>query len=148
MAGANTLHGDDVRIRQLLDEWLKAMHAKDADAVLSHYASDLVTYDLIPPLQHKGAAAYRKVLGAWLAAIDGAVRYELHDVDINVSDSVALVRSVNHIVFRHREGKDVDNWICGTLWLKKKSGAWKIAHQHFSMPFDMKTGKALLDLGP
>jgi uncharacterized protein (TIGR02246 family) len=138
---------DEARIRQVLDEWLHAIHRKDADAVLSHYAPDLVTYDLIPPLQHKGAAAYRKVLEAWLAAIDGPVSYELHDVDIQVSDSLALVRSVNHMVFRHREGRDIDNWICGTLWLKKGSGAWKIAHQHFSAPFDMKTGKALLDLG-
>lgn len=27
-------------------------------------------------------------------------------------------------------------------------GRWKVVHEHVSMPFDMETGKAMLDLKP
>jgi ketosteroid isomerase-like protein len=53
----------EARIRALIDGWAKAMRAKDADGVMSHYAADNVTFDLAPPLI--SAAANAKGLEAW-----------------------------------------------------------------------------------
>jgi ketosteroid isomerase-like protein len=35
-----------------------------------------------------------------------------------------------------------------TFALRRLQGGWKIVHQHVSVPFDMATGKALLELHP
>jgi hypothetical protein len=32
--------------------------------------------------------------------------------------------------------------------LRKIDGQWKVVHEHVSVPFDMETGKAMLDLKP
>ena len=65
-----------------------------------------------------------------------------------VGEDVAFVRSLNHIGFRTHDGTERDNWVCSTLGLRKLGGKWKVSHQHYSVPFDMRTGKALLDLRP
>jgi ketosteroid isomerase-like protein len=35
-----------------------------------------------------------------------------------------------------------------TFGCRKTNGKWKIAHEHFSAPFDPVSGKALFDLQP
>jgi ketosteroid isomerase-like protein len=35
-----------------------------------------------------------------------------------------------------------------TVCLKEIGGRWLIAHEHFSVPFDMQSGKAMFDLTP
>lgn len=34
-----------------MEEWAQAVRAKDANGVLRHYAPDVVTFDLAPPLK-------------------------------------------------------------------------------------------------
>jgi ketosteroid isomerase-like protein len=44
----------EAQIRALIDDWVKALRAKDVDGVMSHYAADIVTFDLAPPLEYRG----------------------------------------------------------------------------------------------
>ncbi|MGH6913208.1 MAG: YybH family protein [Geminicoccales bacterium] len=46
------------------------------------------------------------------------------------------------------DGKEQTSYMRGTFCCRKRSGKWKIAHEHFSAPFDPQSGKALLDLEP
>jgi hypothetical protein len=46
-------------IHNWLEHWAKAFSTKDADAVAALYTDDVVAYDLVPPLQYIGKAAYR-----------------------------------------------------------------------------------------
>jgi ketosteroid isomerase-like protein len=39
-------------------------------------------------------------------------------------------------------------WVRATLCLRRIDGKWMIAHEHQSVPFDVETGKASLDLKP
>ena len=40
------------------------------------------------------------------------------------------------------------NWLRWTLGFRKIDGRWRVAHEHVSVPFDMESGKAMLDLKP
>jgi ketosteroid isomerase-like protein len=139
---------EEARIHELLSAWVTALRRKDIEGVMAHYAPDMVTYDMIPPLQHEGAVAYRRIVEWWFSTIDGPLTYELKNVHAAVSEDVAFVRSLNHIGFRMHDGTERDNWVCSTLGLRKLGGKWKVSHQHYSVPFDMESGKALLDLRP
>ena len=51
---------DESEIRLLIDGWIKALRAKDINGLMSYYAPDILLFDLAPPLQYRGADAYRK----------------------------------------------------------------------------------------
>ena len=46
------------------------------------------------------------------------------------------------------DGKEQTRWIRATVCLRKANGRWRIAHEHFSAPFDPASGKAIFDLEP
>jgi ketosteroid isomerase-like protein len=140
--------GEEARIHKLLNAWVTALRRKDVEGVVAHYEPDIVTYDLIPPLEHEGVAAYRRILEWWFSTIDGAVTYELRDVHVAAGAEVAFVRSLNHIGFKAHDGTLHDTWVRGTLGLRKIGGKWKLSHQHYSAPIDMESGKARLDMRP
>jgi hypothetical protein len=57
MTTANRKGSHEAKIRELLEGWSSALRAKDTDRVMSHYAAELVQFDLAPPLKYAGANA-------------------------------------------------------------------------------------------
>lgn len=53
---------DDAAIRALVQQMIVAFNAKDIDKIMSLYVTgnDLVAFDVVPPRQYVGSAAYRK----------------------------------------------------------------------------------------
>ena len=51
---------DERPIRELMEDWAKALRTKQIEGVMSHYATNVLSFDLLPPLQYAGAAAHRK----------------------------------------------------------------------------------------
>lgn len=45
-------------------------------------------------------------------------------------------------------GGDVDMWVRATVCYRKIDGTWMVTHEHNSVPFDVESGKASLDLKP
>ncbi len=70
---------DEAQIRQLIDGWARALRAKDIDGVMSHYAPEILLFDLAPPLQYLGENAYRKNWVEWFATWQGPVGASRHD---------------------------------------------------------------------
>ena len=62
-------------IRALEDRFVAAFKAKDVDAIMKVYAPDqtLVVFDVVPPRQYVGAAAYRKDWQTFLSSFDGPI---------------------------------------------------------------------------
>ena len=64
---------DEAQIRQRIESWTKAVRAKELDGLMSHYAQGVLVFDLAPPLQYKGVAAYRKNWADWFPSFQGPV---------------------------------------------------------------------------
>jgi ketosteroid isomerase-like protein len=140
---------DEVEIRQLIDSWTKAVRAKDVNGVVSHYAPDIVSFDLAPPLRYQGADALRKSLAEWFVTFRGPVGYELRDLSITAGDSVAFCHSLNRISGARTTGEETDVWGRGTVGFRRIGGKWTVTHEHLSVPFEMEPPfKASLDLKP
>jgi ketosteroid isomerase-like protein len=92
MARNNSKTADEVQIRQLIDCWACAIRDKSIQAAVSHYARDILLYDLAPPLVHRGVDVYKKELAEWFSTFQGAVDFEVHDLSITVGDGVARRR--------------------------------------------------------
>lgn len=140
----------ETAIGKLIDEQAKAIHSKDAKAALSLYAPDSVIFDLAPPLQHAntGAASERE-LNAWFATWQGPIGYETRGFSITASEDLAFAHGFVRITGTKVGGEHNDLWIRQTICLRKVNGAWKITHDHTSVPFYMDGSyKAAIDLKP
>lgn len=139
----------EAQIRQLIDRWAESLRSKDVNAVMSHYAPDIVAFDLAPPLQYRGAGTYRKNWEAWFPTFRGSIGYEIRDLSIAASDDVAFCHSFNRITGSRTDDEKTDVWVRATFCCRKIDGKWKIVHEHQSVPFYMDGSyRAALDLTP
>lgn len=130
---------DEAQIRQRIDSWTKALRAKDLDGLMSHYAQDILVFDLAPPLQCKGAVAYRKNWADWFPSFQGPVGDEIRDLSITTGGEVAFCRSLNRITGTRTSGERTDVWVRATVDFRKIGGEWMVTHEHFSVPINMET---------
>ncbi|MGZ3676542.1 MAG: YybH family protein, partial [Ktedonobacterales bacterium] len=71
MAAEDNKKNDEVAIQRLLDDGIRALCNKGIEGVMSIYAPEVVTFDIVPPLQYVGADALRKLweeVFSWLQA--------------------------------------------------------------------------------
>jgi uncharacterized protein (TIGR02246 family) len=140
---------DEAQIRQLIDNWAKALRAKDINGLMSHYTPDILVFDLAPPLQYAGADAYRKNFDEWFTSFQGLVGYEIRDLSITAGDDAAFSHSLNRISGTRTNGEETDVWVRATVCFRKVDGKWRVTHEHVSVPFYMEPPyKASLDLKP
>lgn len=141
---------NETEICAVIESQARALRAKDARAVLSHYASGVVTFDLAPPLMHAGSEEDgRKALESWFATWQGPLGYETRDFSITTESDVAFGYGFVRISGTKVDGERADVWVRQTLGFRRIGGAWKIAHEHTSVPFYMDGSyKAAVDLKP
>ena len=135
-------------IHAIMDNLANAIRAKDVDALMAHYAPDVLTFDLLPPLQYQGADAIRKRVSEWFSSFQGPIGLEMRNLNITAGDDVAFCSSLNGSTGTNKDGTKIEMWWRATNGFRKIGGKWIVTHGHSSEPFDSKSGKALLELKP
>jgi ketosteroid isomerase-like protein len=134
-------------VRALIEDWAQALSIKDSKRVVAHYAPDAVLYTLAPPLRSTRLDAQN--LQAWFDTWKGSIEGEARDVNLSVGDGEAFCSSLNRMRGTKTDGQAVDLWFRQTLGFRKIDGAWKIVHEHTSVPFYMDGSfRAAIDLKP
>lgn len=143
-------NSSQAQIRDLYDRWAKAFEARDIDGIMAVYApgETVVAYDIVPPLQYKGNAAYRKDYADFLDQFDGPIHVEFRDLRIVSSGDVAFIHALERVTGKMKNGQPLDLWLRATSGLQKINGKWLIVHDHISVPADLENGKAMLNLQP
>lgn len=138
------------QIRDVVDAWADGTRARDSSRVLALYASDAVNFDIAPPLRLRGAEARDpKVLEDWFATWRGPIGVEHRDLQVTTSGALALVHGLMHLTGSRTTGEETDVWIRHTLGLLREGGAWRIVHEHTSVPMHMDgSSRAAIDLEP
>jgi uncharacterized protein (TIGR02246 family) len=139
---------NETQIRDLIDERTKAVRTKDSVGATSGIALDVVTFDVVNPLQHIGSDGSEKRAEEWFASFQGPIDYEIRDLDITAGDGVAFSHGISHVRATKTVGGKLDMWWRTTLCFRKIDGKWMVTHEHNSVPFDPENGKASLDLKP
>jgi ketosteroid isomerase-like protein len=99
-----TENSNEAQIRVRLDSWADAVRAKDIEAVMSHYAPDILSFDLAPPLKYSGANACRENWAAWFPTFEGPVGYEISELSIASGRDVAYSHSLTEFMAAGRTG--------------------------------------------
>jgi uncharacterized protein (TIGR02246 family) len=148
MTGMTTAAPDAVEIHALIEERVRAVRAKDVERLMAGYADDVFTFDVVVPLSNAGARAVRKRVSEWFASFETPIDYEIRGVSLSVAGDVAFDHHLTRVRGTNRAGAAIDMWFRETVGWRKRDGRWKVVHQHSSVPFDMVTGQARLDLQP
>ena len=148
MTTANSTATEEAQIRKLMDDHAKAVRDKDIAGSISNYAPDILSFDVVNPLQKIGADAVRKHAEEWFSSFQGPIAYEIRDLGITAGGDVAFCHSLNHVNGTKTDGKKVDMWWRATVCFRKIDDKWMVTHEHNSVPFDVESGRASLDLKP
>jgi ketosteroid isomerase-like protein len=141
-------NNDEAAIKRAIEGYVEALRAKDLDGVMSIYAPEIVTFDVVPPLHYVGADAMRKRWEEVISSVPGPVGYEVADLSITVGDEVAFTHSFNRTSATLPTGQQIGTWVRWTACWRKIGGQWLLMHDQISVPVDLQTGKAVLDLKP
>jgi uncharacterized protein (TIGR02246 family) len=124
-------------IRDRVATLAQAIRDKDIDAVMAHYAPDVIVYDVMPPLAVQSAAEYRKNFERWFASMLGPIDYEMNELRVSMSDSHAFCHALSRVKGTRKTGEKADYWVRVTTCFQKANGQWLIGHEHVSMPAAM-----------
>ena len=75
---------DEANIRQRINRWVEALRTMDLEGVMSLYALDIVSFDIVPPLQHVGAKAKEKNWADAFAMYQRPLGYEIRDLTLTL----------------------------------------------------------------
>jgi len=73
-----------------------------------------------------------------------AIGVEVRDLTVGVSGDTAFAHSLNRYFGKLKRRGTIDMCVRDTLCLRKISGQWLITHEHNSVPFDSKSGTAVI----
>jgi len=139
---------EEAAIRRQIEKVVEGLRAKDLEALREPYASDVVSFDVEPPLQHVGIEAK---LANWARVFEvfETVDYDLRDLTLTIGGDVAFGYAFGRLSGTMRNGVAAPGmWVRATYGLRKIDSTWRIAHDQVSVPFDILSGKGVVDLEP
>ncbi|MEH1939644.1 MAG: nuclear transport factor 2 family protein [Nostoc sp.] len=148
MTTENNKSNDEAQIRTIIEERVKAVCDKDINALLSNHAPDILSFDVINPLQYMGADTIRERAQKWFSSFQGSIGYEIRYLSITTGETVAFCHYLYRVSGTLTDGGKVEMWVRVTVCLREIDGKWMIVHEHQSVPFDPETGKASFNLKP
>jgi len=136
------------QIRGQIDRFVTAFRNKDLDLMMSLFVEEMISFDIIPPLQYAGSAVYRKVWKETFALFPDDIRIEIRDLNIMADSSLAFSHCFLRLTATMVSEKKIDYWERLTCCFREIKGKWLIVHEHVSLPVDLKNGHAAMDLQP
>src|SRR5690348_18445698 len=91
---------DTTEIEALEQRLIDGIKAKDVKQIMSCYSDDLFAYDVVPPLQYVGAAAFQKPWQGFLGMFEGPINVDVNDLMINYDGEIAYSCGVQNVTGR------------------------------------------------
>ena len=116
----------EAEIRAIMQERVVAVRAKNATKLVAHHAADVVSYDLLEPLQYRGIDAVRQRGQQWFDGYDGPMDYEIVGLQVVAAFDVAFCYGLHHVSGTTRDGQKIDMHWRATQGFQRFDGAWRI----------------------
>ncbi|HEY4266130.1 MAG TPA: nuclear transport factor 2 family protein [Micropepsaceae bacterium] len=119
-------------IREQIEAWAAAVRSRDMAGILKNHATDIVMYDVPPPLQLRGIAAYRDSWPQFFDASPKPIRFDIMEMHITAGRDVAFATALMRCAIVEDGNADLDFRL--TVGLRKIGGQWIVTHEHHSIP--------------
>jgi len=133
---ATSTSTNETQIRALIENWARAVRNKDIDGVLAQHASDLVMFDVPPPVQLRGLDAYAASWDQFWRWYGERGAFEVSELSVTADEAVAFCHGLIHCAGTDPAGRAVPLVLRLTVGLRQIGGQWIITHEHHSEPSD------------
>ena len=134
MSASSTRTVNEAAIRELVQSWARAVRAKDLDGILANHSTDILMFDVPPPLQSKGIEAYKKTWELFFSWSNDPVVFDIKDMDIIAGSDVAFVAALMRCAGTEKNGERIELEFRLTIGLRRIGDHWMVLHEHHSIP--------------
>jgi uncharacterized protein (TIGR02246 family) len=125
---------DETAIRDLIENWARAVRSKNFNRILANHSPDILMFDVPPPLQSKGIEAYRKTWDIFFSWSRDSGVYDINEMNITAGNDVAFVTAMMRCAGTEANGEKLELEFRVTVGLHKIEGQWIVMHEHHSVP--------------
>ena len=131
---AEEFNPDEGAIRDLVEAWAAAVRRKDLAGILQNHCSDILMFDVPPPLESRGIESYRRTWNIFFEWSHDPVRFDIVNMHVTAGADVAFAAAVMRCAGREKTGEDIELTFRLTIGLRKADGQWVVTHEHHSIP--------------
>ena len=124
---------NEVQIRDLIENWAKAVRNKDMEVILAHHSDSIVMYDVPKPFQSIGIDAYRKTWDIFFRYTKPGV-FDINELHIVADENIAFCFATMKCADKSNSTEYIDLNFRLTIGLQKINSRWTIVHEHHSIP--------------
>ena len=121
-------------VRAVLEEWAAATRQSRMNDILKNHASDLMIFDVLPPMKYESAESYRRSWDGWQPDVRGEGVFNLEGLTIVAGVDLSFAHAFIRCGGTLADGRTFEDLVRATFCLKKVNGAWTVQHQHVSKP--------------
>ena len=125
---------DEGAIRDLVENWARAVRTKNLDGILSNHSPDMLMFDVPPPIQSKGIEAYRKTWDLFFSWSKASGVFDISEMNITAGNDVAFVTALMRCAGAEANGNKIELEFRLTIGLRKIGDQWIVMHEHHSIP--------------
>jgi ketosteroid isomerase-like protein len=116
MSASSNSTTDEAVIRELVENWARAVRAKDLDGILANHSTDMLMFDVPPPVQSRGIEPYRKTWDLFFSWSDDPVVFDIKDIDITAGIDVAFVAALMRCAGTEKNGRENRTRVSSNYW--------------------------------
>jgi uncharacterized protein (TIGR02246 family) len=125
---------DEAAIRDLIENWARAVRTKNINGILANHSPDILMFDVPPPLQSKGIDAYKKTWDVFFSWSKDSGIYDINEMNVAAGNDVAFVTALMRCAGTEANGEKVELEFRLTVGLRKIGVQWIVMHEHHSIP--------------
>ncbi|MGH9881033.1 MAG: YybH family protein, partial [Pyrinomonadaceae bacterium] len=125
---------DEAAIRDLVENWAKAVRHQDLNGILANHSPDILMFDVPRPLQSRGIEAYRKTWDLFFAWAKDYGVFDILEMNVTAGNDVAFVTALMRCAGTEANGEKSELDFRLTIGLRKTNGQWTVMHEHHSIP--------------
>jgi ketosteroid isomerase-like protein len=133
MPRMGNLNEDETALRELIAQWAKAVRDENLPGIRANHDSDILMFDVPPPLLSRGLEAYMATWSTFYPSQARPIAFDFEEVEITAGRDVAFATAIGHCNYIEL-GKRTDLKFRLTMGFRKSTGQWRIVHEHHSVP--------------
>ena len=131
---AGSPSNDQKDIQGLIESWAKAVRDQDRAGIRADHDSEILMFDVPPPLLSRGLDAYMATWERFLSWSEKPVAFDFDDLKITAGKDVAFATAIGRCAGIDANGKREELEFRLTTCLRKIDGRWRVTHEHHSLP--------------
>ncbi|HEY1612612.1 MAG TPA: nuclear transport factor 2 family protein [Rhizomicrobium sp.] len=126
----------EIEIRALIEAWAEAVRRHDMAGILAHHTSDIVMFDLPPPLQSRGMEEYKETWDLFFRYHRPGQAFDIEELVVTAGDDIAFAFAILRCGSATVGGVAEEGGFQFrlTIGLRRIDRRWHITHEHHSIP--------------